>query len=297
MRFGTMALQLSSLIPSGMPPDQALAAVMSLNHTDLVRRVAERGFDLLEITTDLVLFLPHLFTPRQIEGLAALKDEMGLSYTVHLPLWSVEPSTPLRHVRTASAQAVIDAVHMMGPLRPEMYVLHATGALASEFSAMKLSDLAKGFILRQFQNGARESLRAILGETHLHPRRLAIETVEFPFDLTLELAEDLDLSICLDTGHVLAGFSGAVDLFDVLERVLPRLGEVHLHDSPRCLPEAPGYGQDHRPLGRGDLDVGRFLDRLAAAGWNGPIILEMPHVKHALDSLAYIRGIRPALLP
>ncbi|GAB4477211.1 MAG: hypothetical protein Kow00124_20130 [Anaerolineae bacterium] len=59
MHSGTMALQLSSLIPSGMPPDQALAAVMSLNHTVLVRRVADQGFGLLEITTAPMLFLPH----------------------------------------------------------------------------------------------------------------------------------------------------------------------------------------------------------------------------------------------
>jgi sugar phosphate isomerase/epimerase len=125
---------------------------------------------------------------------------------------------------------------------------------------------------------------------------LAIETVEFPFDLTLALAEELDLSLCLDTGHVLVGFSGPVDLFEALERCLPRLGEIHLHDGPWQGPEREiRYGLDHAPLGAGDLDVGRLLDRLAEAGFTGPIIFELT-VEEALASLEVIRALRPELL-
>ena len=93
-------------------------------------------------------------------------------------------------------------------LQPEVYVFHATGALASEFYRMRLPEMARAFILRQFQNNARESIQAILSETSLASRQLAIETIEFPFELTVELAEQLDLSMCLDTGHVLVGFPG-----------------------------------------------------------------------------------------
>jgi sugar phosphate isomerase/epimerase len=161
---------------------------------------------------------------------------------------------------------------------------------------MDLPDLAQAFLLRQFQSGARESIQAILAETGIPSRRLAIETIEFPFDLTLELAEDLDLSLCLDVGHVLVGFSGPVGLFEALERCLPRLGEVHLHDGPWQGPERRiGYGQDHQPLGAGDLDLGRFLDRLAEAEFDGPIILELT-VPEALASLEAIRSVRPEIL-
>ena len=107
-------------------------------------------------------------------------------------------------------------------------MLHATGALAAEFYNMKISELARSLILRQFQNGARESIRAILAETGIPSRRLAIETIEFPLDLTLELAEEFDLSVCLDTGHVLAGFPGWFDFFEVVEKLLPRAW-------PRCI--------------------------------------------------------------
>ena len=72
--------------------------------------------------------------------------------------------------------------------------------------------------------------------------------------------------------------------------------EVHLHDSPRLAPGQPVvYGKDHQPLGAGDLDVGHFLDRLAAANFSGPLIFEL-RVEQALASLDVIRSIRPGAL-
>ncbi len=297
MRFGIMAMQLSALIPPGATPDQIVARVMGLDHAALVREVAAPGFKLVELGGDLVLFFPQTYSPAQIERLAALKEELGLSYTVHLPLWSVEPSTPLTPVRHGSAQAVISCIKSTLPLEPETYVLHATGALAAEFYRMRLPELARSLILQQFRDYARESVKIILSETGIPSYLLAIETVEFPFDLTLQLAEQMDLSICFDTGHVLVGFSGPVDVFDALERSLPRLREVHLHDAPRYDPDKPlGYGQDHQALGKGNLDVGRFLDRLAQADWNGPVIFELTGPE-ALASLDVIRSLRPEFMP
>jgi len=117
--------------------------------------------------------------------------------------------------------------------------------------------------------------------------------VEFPFELTLELAEEMDLSICLDTGHVLAGFSGSISLYEALERCLPRLAEIHLHDAPWQGPEGKlGYGQDHRPLGTGDLDAPHLLSRLKRAGYKGPLIFEL-RLEEALASLEYLKTICP----
>lgn len=296
MRFGIIAMQLNLLIPPNLPPDQVAAHIAGFDHAGLVRGLAEEGFKLIELGGDLSIFLPPTFSPPAIERLAALKQELGLSYTVHLPLWSVEPSTPLAPVRLGSVQAVIEILRSTLPLDPEMYVLHATGALAAEFYHMRISEMARAIILRQFQNGARGSLKTILAETGIPSRRLAIETVEFPFELTYEMAEEFDLSMCLDTGHVLAGFSGPVELFAVLEKCLPRLGEIHLHDCPWQGPEMNlGYGKDHQTLGKGDLDTSRLLDRLIQADFRGPIVFEL-RVDEALASLDVIRSIRPMAL-
>jgi sugar phosphate isomerase/epimerase len=296
MRFGIMAMQMDMLVPAVATPAEAAAYLAGFNHAGLVWTLYQRGFTLVELGGDLGMFFPHSFAGPAVEELAQLKAETGLSFTVHLPLWSVEPSTPLTPVRQGSVRAVVDTIIATRTLQPECYVLHATGALAAEFYQMRLPPQAKTLILRQFQQGARHSIQTILAETGLPSRRLAIETIEFPFELTLELADELDLSICLDTGHVLVGFSGDVQLFDVLERVLPRLGEIHLHDGPWQGPARKiGYGKDHQALGSGDLDVARLLDRLVKARFSGPIIFELK-VNEALASLEVIRAIRPGLV-
>ncbi len=291
MRFGIMAMQLAALIPPDLDPARLPAHVAGFDHAALVESLHRHGFDPIELGGDLAMFMPHTYAPPAIEKLAALKAEKGLGYTVHLPLWSVEPSTPLTPVRLGSVQATAEIVRATLPLDPEVYVIHATGALAAEFYRMRLPETGRAIILRQFQARALESLRALLAETGLPPRKLAVETVEFPFELTHELAEALDLSVCLDTGHVLSGFSGPLDLFDALEAMLPRLAEVHLHDAPRWMPGTPiRYGEDHQALGRGDLDVGRLLQRLTEAGFQGPVVFELT-VPEAVASLAQVRRL------
>jgi sugar phosphate isomerase/epimerase len=293
VRFGIMSMQLESLLPSGVSAQQAIQHITQFDIAALAERLHHEGFNPIELSGDLTLFSPDLFAPPAIERLMALQQRAGVSYTVHLPLWSVEPSTLQGSVRRGSVEALIATIKATWPLRPAAYVLHATGALASEFYRMGLPPLARELILRQFGRNAAASIREILAATGIPSRCLAIETIEFPLDLTLQLAEELDTSICLDTGHLLAGFAGTTDLWDALELCLPRLAEIHLHDAPIAASgDAPGYGTDHQALGRGDLDVGRLLDRLTAAGWDGPIIFELS-VAAARESLEHIRRVRP----
>ncbi len=294
MRFGIMEMQLEALVPPGLPAEQIMASIMAFDHAGLAKGLAEKGFNPIELGGDLGMFLPNVYSPESVEKLAALKAG-GISYTVHLPLWSVEPSTPLTPVRKGSVEAVVQVIQATRPIEPEVHILHATGALAAEFYNMKISEMARMLILRQFQNGARESIKSILEQTGLPSRKLAIETIEFPLDLTLELAEEFDLSVCLDTGHVLAGFPGWFDFFDVVEKLLPRLAEVHLHDSKKMPEGVRGYGEDHKPLGAGDLELGRFLDRLAAVNFSGPLVFELK-VDEALESLRVVKSVRPQYL-
>ena len=290
MRFGIMAMQIGALIPAGSRAEELQAHTTRFDHAGLVRQLHAHGFNPIELGGDLSLFMPHTFAPPAIAQLEALKQETGVTYTVHLPLWSMEPSTPLAPVRLGSVQAAAGIIRATQPLDPEVYVFHATGALAAEFYQMRLPPAGKEVLLRGFQAQAHASLRQILAETGIRSRKLAIETIEFPFELTLELAETLDLSICLDVGHVLVGFSGPVELFDVLERCLPRLAEIHLHDGPWQGPQRTiGYGKDHKALGQGDLDVTRLLRRLDEAHWGGPLIFELT-LPEALASLEVVRA-------
>ncbi|MBN2047297.1 MAG: sugar phosphate isomerase/epimerase [Anaerolineaceae bacterium] len=297
MRFGIMAMQLGMLIPSfGSTVEDARSVLGSYDFCADIRKLHDAGFSLIELNPDLSLFLPSSYTHASIEKLAALKQELGLQFTLHLPLWSVEPSTPLDPVRQGSTQALIEAIHLTRELEPEVYVLHATGALAAEFSNMPLPAIAHEYVLGSFMRGARHSIQHLLAETGIAPRKLALETIEFPFEMTLEMAQTLDVSMCLDVGHVLSGFSGPISLNEALGLCMPYLAEVHLHDSPKLPRNAPKvYGKDHQALGKGDLDVDDFLTRLREADFRGPVIFELS-VPEALESMALVRQVCPECL-
>jgi len=291
MRFGIMEMQMDRLLPVEITPKDAVENILQFDRGKLVSGLVQEGFHHIELGGDLGLFFPNAYESKNIQSLVNLKSEMGITYSVHLPLWSVEPSTPLEPVRMGSVDAILDVIDAAEPLNPEVYVLHGTGALAAEFYRMDLPQNAKFLALKQFQGGAISSIQMILEETGLPSRKLAIETIEFPLDLTLEIAELLDLSICLDTGHVLAGFSGSVKLEDALETCLPRLAEIHLHDSPDFLKTGKlGYGKDHQALGKGDLDVKFLMDALQKRDFTGPIVFELT-VREALDSMAVLREL------
>ena len=159
MRFGIMAMQMDALVPAGLPLPEIAAHIAGFDHANLVRGLVEQGFDMLELNGDLVMFLPQTYEPAAIERLAALKAERNLSYTMHLPLWSVEPSTPLIPVREGSVRALVEAIQATRLIAPECYVLHGTGSLAAEFYRMRISEQARGLILTQFQAAARQSIR------------------------------------------------------------------------------------------------------------------------------------------
>jgi sugar phosphate isomerase/epimerase len=295
LRFGIEMLQRSLMIEMAMPllAQQKGAVQPVLPSADaaiLVERIADLGFKLIELNTDLNVFFPDSFGLPTIRRLQALKESKGLSYTVHLPLWSLEPSTPVQWVREGSVEALVDAVLRLAPLEPESYVLHATGALASEFYRMAtIPDEARPLVVGMFQRHAAHSVEELLRRTRLPSRAIAVETIEFPFDLTLALAEELDLSLCLDTGHVLAKYSGPVTFEEALQRSLPRLAEVHLHDGYyRPQPDRTFRRGDHLPLGEGNLPLDFLLDTLKEAGFEGPIIFELT-IQEARASLDYLR--------
>ena len=162
---------------------------------------------------------------------------------------------------------------------------------------MRALDLVRPLVMRLFQEQARRSVKMLLDRTGLPSRQLAVETVEFPLELTLELAEEFDLSVCLDTGHVLAGYSGDVTLEEALECTFPRLAEVHLHDAyRRSASNGSVRVADHLPLGEGDLRVGWFLGQLDRAGFTGPVVFELT-IEEARSSLEVIRAHCSDLVP
>lgn len=119
----------------------------------------------------------------------------------------------------------------------------------------------------------------------LHPHVGTV--VEGPDDVARVL-DSSDISLCLDTGHLLAGGTDPVAL---TRDAAARIGHVHLKDvrdslaAPMRAGELP-YGEAVRrglyaALGAGDVDVAAIVETLEAAGYGGWYVMEQDCVLDA----------------
>ncbi|MBN1327835.1 MAG: sugar phosphate isomerase/epimerase [Candidatus Heimdallarchaeota archaeon] len=258
------------------------------SYLKVMKKTLEAGFTHIEINGDLPYTLPGMLEDAEIDQLLEIKKKEKITYSVHLPLWGLEPSAFSPHVRNGAIDAFVDCIKRTKKLDPYCYVIHPTGPLAVEFLGLSLPDFAKDLVGKQFTQNAKDSLEKLLERIDLPPRKLAVENIEFPFELMEPIIEELDLSICFDTGHLLAGYSGKIGILDFVEKYYHRIIELHLHDGayPR---------KDHKPLGTLELPVKGLLTTLNNKGFKGPLVFELG-INEAKQSLEYIKEHCPEVL-
>jgi len=291
VRFGITPLQFDNTL--GIIGATGAPDFSQFNYATIIREFQAQGFSLMELTLDVRYVLPGGLTEQTVEALLEAKEDLGLNFTAHLPLWSLEPATPNEFIRNASVQCTVDAIELVKPLDPVVYVLHSTGSLAAEFSRLDLPPPFDQVALEYINMQSKQSVEEILDQTDIPSKKLALENVEFPFDATWRVAEALDTGVCLDTGHVLAGYSGDLTVQEFVNRYFSRIREVHLHDGGQ---ELSGGGMirryDHQALGTGNLPIQEFLSELLKRNYEGVIIFELT-LQEAQESLKVIRERLP----
>ena len=224
-----------------------LGATSYVIPADIVPNVRELAVKVDDV--ELVLFesaetsnLPDAETVGELRRLAAEHD---LSYTVHLPLDARlgERDERARRRAVEKCLAVADCVRALGPL-----------AWTVHFDADGPGRPAPADA-RAWRAALARSARELI-DSGIEPRRLCVETLDYPFEAVEEVVAGLDLSICLDVGHLL--ISGR-PLEAALVRYLPRCRVVHLHGVIN--------GKDHADLsGMPRADLGLLVALLGAGG-------------------------------
>ncbi|NHJ13934.1 MAG: sugar phosphate isomerase/epimerase [Candidatus Thorarchaeota archaeon] len=293
LRFGMVALEfvpgIKRIVGNGIPDFSRFVL------SEIVREDLETdNISVIEITMDTEHIIPNALSPRAITELAELKDELGHSYTVHLPLYSVEPSSFNRYIRGASVEAIVHSIRLAQELEPEAFVLHSTGALAAEFSRLPLPPELRLILAAYINAFAEESLEDILAKTEINPRKLAVENIEFPFEVTRDLVDKFDTGICLDTGHVLSRQSGDESLMEFYRKHRDRIVEIHIHDGSYPEGGRP-FRTEHTALGRGEMPIREFLLELMKDEYDGPLIFELAP-DEVVESLAKIQDVVPEAL-
>lgn len=273
MRFGIQPLQFDDIM--NLVTRNGSVDLAKFDFPRLCMSAVKGGFRHIELTLDVGYFMPNSLNGESVERFVEMSEERGITYSVHLPLWSIEPASPNEFVRKASVDSLVHSIEIAETLDPECYVLHSTGALAAEFARLELPENYRGLVNRYMLSCSAKSIGEILSRTKISHRKLALENVEFPFELTRETVDQFDLSICFDTGHLLAGYCGEQTVMEFAERHRDRIVELHLHDGFHRRENGKTVRGDHLPFGEGDLPVSELMDFLDRSEFKGPLVFEL----------------------
>lgn len=296
LRFGITALEIQEV--AGAVVIDGIPDFSRLNVTNLLRDTSSKGWSLLELSLDVKHIIPNSITDTTTKSLLDLKEELGLSYTVHLPFWSIELATFNENVRKGSVESIIDSIEATKSLEPEYYVLHATGNLAATFSSLPYNPHLVHLISTLLAGFAETSIEEIISGTEIDTRKLAIENIEFPFRVMRDMIDDLDTGICFDTAHLLCRFSGSESVMEFYNTHKDRISEIHLLDATYTEYNDAAAHDDHITLGHGIMGesvLREFLLQLQKDKFDGPLIFELSK-EEASESLEHIKRVVPEVL-
>jgi len=121
---------------------------------------------------------------RTVEQLRSLADEYNLTYTVHLPLDSFLGSAkePVRKTAVEKCRRIIERMKAVNPFS---YVTHFHGDIRGHQPSHDMN---------RWLDQHRVSIEELL--QFVEPRMLAVETLDYPYELIAPLIVEYDLATC-----------------------------------------------------------------------------------------------------
>ena len=199
-----------------------------------------------------------------IAELGRMGVEFDLSYNVHLPtdISISDRDSELQENALKTMARVIDRVNT---LDPSALILHLP------YHEKSFSDT----VVRNWQQRVFRNLSKIIS-TLENRRIIAVESLDYPLELLEDIIVDLDLSICLDLGHLMVyGY----DVLEVFKKSAFRTSVLHLHGVEN--------GRDHLGLER--LPDKKFEPLLQILDqFTGVVSLEVFSFNNLVSSLEYL---------
>ena len=167
-------------------------------------------------------------TRREINELAVIGDDSGLTFNLHLPT-DIDIGAVVPESGDTAVDSLLRVLDLAAPLSPVSGTLHIpyTGVPGH---TQAISD---------WQERVGRNLRRLLKESGVSPGFIAIETLDYPIAVLDPVIRDLELSVCLDTGHLMVRNEDCLNIFQTWAG---RIIIVHAHGVEN--------GRDHLPLNR-----------------------------------------------
>ena len=180
-----------------------------------------------------------------------------------IPPLDLELGAVDNHQRHRSVSALVRALRHVKPLGATSNTLH-----------LVIDDRVKGASdVPAWQSRCIESLEQVLKLTTVQPRQISVETLDFSPLWLVDIVEALDLSICIDVGHLIRYDH---NLATTLSLFQDRISMYHLH--------GVANGKDHLSLTHLGTDAGTILAPVLKHFY-GSVSLEVFQHRHFVESL------------
>ncbi len=206
-----------------------------------------------------------LFCAPVIDELVELSGRLEISYNVHLPT-DISISDPDPRRQQQAVETLIEIIERLSPLSPSSYTLHVP------FNR----DDDNPETVAKWRRRVDRNLRKIVA-AGIFADKIAIENLDYPFELIGPIVSGLGLSVCLDAGHLMIAGQEVNSLFAPWADAV---SIIHLHGVEAL--------RDHLPLDRlGPARITPLIEILQ--NFNGCVSLEvfsLPHLRSSLEFLA-----------
>ncbi|MFX1357432.1 MAG: TIM barrel protein [Promethearchaeota archaeon] len=290
MRFGISPFTLELMINEVLK-EKGLEGLSDFQFSDVVKGVAKAGFRHCEISLDVFQIFPIHTIDAEIKKLIEIKEKYDITYSAHFPYLTIELASPNKFIREGSVKSLVDAYNSFIELKDdiEVFVLHPTGEFIADAMDFIMDPEIYPLATSLFIDFSIQSIKEIIKKTGIDRNKIAIENLEFPFEATLKIVKELKTKLCIDTAHILAGFSGECDLMEITKSYLDITSEIHLQDH-----DENNKISDHSALGTGKKFPPEFLELIHSNNFKGPIVFELPK-QDTLLSLEYIKKNTPQI--
>ena len=201
---------------------------------------------------------------QEIKDLSMLAKEFDITYDIHLPL-DIYLGDKNPTVRRHAIDIIKQVIDLTIPLSPSIFTLH--------FSYNE--DSSDKDIVNKWQERIYESMDKLLS-TGIKSRSIAIENLMYPFEWVEEVISSLNLSVCIDIGHLIRMNADIKKTFD---KYCNRTSIIHLHGVKNNL--------DHLSLDKlTDNETSDIMEILK--GYAGVTVIEVFSYNNLQASLKYL---------